>query len=99
MGKDSVQVEYRSGRSGDPVSTYLTTTNGTVVGRASNPAEDGKATVDMLCPGTTWVQVTDPRNFDYQAVVVITQSGRPNVVSSVPVFVSGSVPTVPRTQP
>ncbi|MFJ9844140.1 hypothetical protein ACIRYZ_27515 [Kitasatospora sp. NPDC101155] len=99
MNKDSVQVDYRGARNGDPVSAYLTTTNGTVVGRASKPARGGRATVDVLCSGVTWAQVTDPRDFDYQAVVVITQSGHPNIVSSEPLFVSGSVPTVPRTQP
>ncbi|MFJ2581175.1 hypothetical protein [Kitasatospora aureofaciens] len=98
VGKDSVQVDYRA-QSGDPVSAYLTTTNGTVVGRASKPAQDGKATVDVLCSGVTWAQVTNPHNFDYQAVVMITKSGHPNIVSSEPLFVSGSVPTVPRTQP
>ncbi|MGW3046253.1 hypothetical protein ACWC9T_41240 [Kitasatospora sp. NPDC001159] len=98
VGKDSVQVDYRA-QSGDPVSAYLTTTSGTIIGHTSKPPQNGKATVDVLCSGVAWAQVTDPHNFDYQAVVMITKSGHPNIVSSEPLFVSGSVPTVPRTQP
>ncbi|MEV7024747.1 hypothetical protein [Kitasatospora sp. NPDC093558] len=99
VGKDSVQVDYRGAHSGDPVTAYLTTTNGTVVGRTSAAAENGKATIDVLCPGVTWAQVTNPRSFDYQAVVTITRSDHPTIVASEPLFVSGSVPTMPRPQP
>ncbi|MDH6129203.1 hypothetical protein [Kitasatospora sp. GP82] len=87
VAKDSVGVFFRGTQSGDVLRVYLTDKNNTVIGTASQPPVNGQATIDTLCAGTTWAQVTASDDFDDQVTVVLTRNGQGDVISSEPLYV------------